>query len=128
MRLSRHRNYICHRLTRISGRPSAIHHAHAALGVALAGSRTLGRHFVDAGEVFGGQTHFERREVFVKVGATPRAGNGNDVFALREHPGERQLGRLNALSRRKLFHATDEIEVPSINLICTFTPTSLSCF
>src|SRR5690606_3627271 len=49
--------------------------------------------------------------VLLQISNALRAGDGDDVLALRKHPGERQLSRRNAFLLRDLLDLLDQIQV-----------------
>lgn len=59
--------------------------------VALACRHAFRRDSVDFGEVRARKREFERFEVFFEMRLARGAWNRDDVFALCEHPGKRQL-------------------------------------
>ena len=71
-----------------------IDEVHHVFGVALAGSCSEGEDFVQAAQFVGAQFHVQRADIFLEIFAALGAGDGHDVVALRQHPGQRQLRRL----------------------------------
>ena len=69
-----------------------MYRAHAGRWVAQAGCRAGREHRVDAGLFVCAQRHVERAEVFVQVADAPGAGDRHQILALRQHPGQRELG------------------------------------
>ena len=61
--------------------------------------------------LFGGQRNLQRSEILVEIFASLRAGNGHDVLALREHPGQGELRRRAAFVAR---NGLDPFEQPEI--------------
>ncbi len=49
--------------------------------------------------------------VLFEVAAALGARDGDDVVSLREHPGERELGRAHAALGGDLLHAIDDAQV-----------------
>src|SRR4030095_2347654 len=72
---------------------------------------TAPRGGIDARQVRGGQADVVRRPVLLEVLAALRAGNRDDVLALREHPGQGELARRGALLARDRLDLRHEIEV-----------------
>src|SRR5215472_17671894 len=75
----------------------------AALSRHLPGGRLVAvagglRHGVEGGEVLLAQLEFCCRAVLLEVGDALRAGDGQDVLALSEGPGDRDLGQGRAVA------------------------------
>src|SRR3984893_9825813 len=84
---------------------------HLGLGIAQTRGRAEGHGFVDPRQVILGQADRQRLHVLLEVRAMLGAWNGQDVLALREEPGERELGRSGALLSGDLLDPADEPEV-----------------
>src|SRR5262245_27367389 len=87
----------------------AVERRHPLRGVAVA--QALGQCRGDLGEVLGRQLDIERADVLLETLDAPSAGDRDDVVALREHPGERELRRGHALRRGKLLDLAHQVEV-----------------
>ena len=57
------------------------------------------------------ELHRDCARVFFEIAAPFGAGNGNDVAAARQHPGERDMRWLAMLLRGELLHFAYEIEI-----------------
>src|SRR5919197_4452927 len=77
--------------TRGIWRNLAVERRHPLRGVAV--TQALGQRRGDLGEVRGGQLDVERADVLLETLDAARAGDRDDVVALREHPGESQMRR-----------------------------------
>src|SRR2546422_7897138 len=66
---------------------------HSPFRVAVAGGDPFGRDAVDASQVGRSEMNGGGRDVLLQVAPPLGAGDGNDVLALREQPGERELRR-----------------------------------
>src|SRR3954451_12640082 len=95
--------------TRGMVRNLAVDRAHHRFGVPRA--RGLRQRVGDRAPLVTGQLHVGRRHVLLEVGAALRAGDGDDVLALVQHPGERELARGHALVGGELLEPADEVEV-----------------
>src|SRR3989442_9505879 len=84
---------------------------HSPFRVPLAGGDAFGRHAVDASQVGRTEINGGGRDVLLQVAPPLGAGDGNDVLALREQPGERELRRRATLLYRQLLHLRDEVQV-----------------
>src|ERR1700741_1286187 len=82
-----------------------IYALHGLGGVARAGAGPRRGGSGDAPEIFLRQRQAECREIFVDALAALGAWNGDDVLALREHPGQRELRRRAALLTGNFFNA-----------------------
>src|SRR4051812_29238988 len=80
---------------------------HPVGGIARPGSGADRRRGGDALQVVAGKLDVERRQVLVDALLALRAGNGNDLLALREEPGEHQLRGRALLPGRDLLEALD---------------------
>src|SRR5437867_669370 len=81
------------------------------LGIAEPGGGA-GRHDgVDRRQVLGRERDRERARVLLEVRPPLGPRDGDDVLALREHPGERELRGLAALARRERFEVAHEVEI-----------------
>src|SRR5947209_10727245 len=90
-------------------RELAVHGGHSGFVVPLAGG--LGKLGVDTREVFGRQLDVDRPSILLEVGATLGARNRDEVVALREHPGDGELRRSDALLLRDLLDLLREMQV-----------------
>ena len=90
---------------------SLIDRLHRLRVIPLARRGTCRQDGIDLGELFRGQSYFERAEVFVQVLEALRAGDGDYVLALGQHPRESELTRRAALRRRELADLFREVEV-----------------
>src|SRR5215813_4793318 len=88
---------------------SAVDRAHVR--VARPGGDPLGEDLLDALEVRASEADVEGARVLLQVAPPLGAGDGHDVVALGEHPGEGELRRPAALLRRHLLDVADEVEV-----------------
>src|ERR671930_2146723 len=95
--------------TRGIWRNLAVERRHPLRGVAV--TQALGQRRGDLGEVLGGQLDVERADVLLETLDAPGAGDRDDVVALREHPGERELRWGHALRCGELLDLGDEVEV-----------------
>src|SRR5207247_8215957 len=57
------------------------------------------------------ERYLQRAQVLLEVRASLRAGNGDDVFSLREDPCQRELRGPAALAGGHLADARDEVEI-----------------
>src|SRR3989475_10509698 len=81
------------------------------LGIAEPGGGA-GRHDrVDRRQVLGRERDRERARVLLEVRPPLGPRDGDDVLALREHPGERELRGLAALARREPLEVAHEVEI-----------------
>jgi hypothetical protein len=90
---------------------SAIHQVHHVFGVALAGGGAVGRYFVDAPQIVGGEFHVQGGDVFFQIIAAFGTGDGDDVVAFGKQPGQGELTRSAVLFFGQLFNTRDEIEI-----------------
>src|SRR5215210_8672616 len=79
--------------------------------VALTGSYTLGRHLLDRLQIGGAQLYLQRAEILFEISALLRTGNGDDVSALRQQPGQRELRRRALLAPGDLLHPSNQVEI-----------------
>src|SRR6266849_10637214 len=89
-------------------RVDQIHHV---FGVAQSRRGTGGKDFIQATQVVLRQFQIHCGGVFLKILAALRAGDGDNVVTLRQHPRERQLGWLASFFARDLFDFFHEIEI-----------------
>src|SRR5439155_706714 len=68
-------------------------------------------HRLEVAQVLVGQLDVEHRDVRLEVPDPGRAGDGNDVLALRQHPRERDLRGGAALRGCELLDSLDQLEV-----------------
>src|SRR2546430_10628218 len=61
--------------------------------------------------ILGREFYVERTHVLFEIPAMLRSRNGHDIFALRQHPGQRQLRRLNALLFCDFSHPPHQIKI-----------------
>ncbi|MDV7389883.1 hypothetical protein RZS08_00965, partial [Arthrospira platensis SPKY1] len=81
----------------------SVHLGLRARGVALADHCLRVDELASAGEHLSRQPQRQCAQVFAQVVQARGAGNGNDVFALGQHPGQSQLrGRAAGLGRQSL--------------------------
>src|SRR5262245_29299969 len=73
-------------------RPSAVDGAHGGFGVAGAGGGAFGEGGVELGKFLRGQFDLDSGGVFLEVLDALGAGDGDDVVAPGEDPGEGELG------------------------------------
>src|SRR5581483_9924499 len=81
------------------------------LGIALAGSGSGGKYFLDASQIINRQLHIQCADILLEILPPFGAGNGNDVIPLGQDPGERQLRRRAALLLSQLLNLGDEVEI-----------------
>src|SRR2546425_13317908 len=81
---------------------------HDALPICCDASRN---ELVDPGEIGMRQDNVDRTDIVFQIRPPLRAWNGHDVFALSEHPGERQLRGRAALFFGYLLHPLRQGEV-----------------
>src|SRR5262249_29493304 len=84
---------------------------HRVGGIARPGARADRRRLGDALQVGGGELHLERGEVLVYALRALRAGDRDDVLALREQPREHELRRRALLLVRDLLQAAPHRDV-----------------
>src|SRR5579875_3653115 len=92
------------------GALSGVDRAHVR--IAIPGREAARRHLVDALQVRRREPDSRRAQVVLQVASPLRARNRDDVLALREHPGQRQLGGGAALLPGDLLYSLDGLEVP----------------
>jgi hypothetical protein len=88
-----------------------INRRHVVLAHAVAEYRELGQKRIDLLHVGGAQLHAARPQVFEQVRLAARAGDRDDVQALREQPGQGDLRGRCALPRRLALQPLDERHV-----------------
>src|SRR6185437_1216877 len=66
---------------------------------------------IDAFQVVGIQHYVQRIHIFAQIFPSLGSRNWNDVFALRQDPGERQLGRSATFFRSDLAYLANEIQI-----------------
>src|SRR4051812_7901944 len=93
------------------GSPLSVEGGHRLRRVPVSGSRSLRGGLGDPAQFFGRQLDVRALCVLLEIAALLRPGDGDDVLALREHPGKRELRRRRALLLGDLLHALDEAEV-----------------
>ena len=81
------------------------------LGVALTTSSALRGDLFQTAQIVGGKVYAEGCDVFFQILAALRAGNGNDIVALRQQPGKSELPRSTFLFLRYKLDSSDEIEI-----------------
>src|SRR6266550_3032836 len=91
--------------------PSAINHRHRPVGITGPCKGLVWRDFIDAREILAGKSNIERSDIFLQIFAPFRAGNRDDVVALRENPGKGQLRRRALFLVRDFFDAFHEIQI-----------------
>ncbi len=69
---------------------------------------------MDAGEVVVGQRHVGGGDVLLEPLGTAGAGDRDDVVALRQQPGERELGDGDLLARGQLLQLLDRAQVGGV--------------
>src|SRR2546425_7069671 len=84
---------------------------HLGLGIARARGGAGGHRLVDPREILLREIDRQRLHVLLEIGAPLGPRDGEDVLALREEPGERELGRGGALLPRDLFDPAHETEI-----------------
>ncbi len=67
--------------------------------------------FLDVREIGACKIDIECADIFLQIFAALRPGNWNNIFALSEYPGERELRRRAFFFARDVPDAGDEIEV-----------------
>src|SRR5258708_13452324 len=90
---------------------SAVDGGHHCFGIACAGGSAVGGDFVDAAQVLRCQFYFQGADVFFQIFAALGAGNGDDVLALREEPGQSQLAWGALFFFGDFFHALYQRQV-----------------
>ena len=89
----------------------ALDQGHHFGGVALTDDGNLVETSGDIVEIVGSQVDMARSHVLFEVGHTLGAGNGNDVFALSQDPGESQQRRSDATSVGQFLNGVCQFEV-----------------
>ena len=84
---------------------------HCGLRVARACCYASRRDLINAAQVFSRQLHFERTDILLQILASLCARYGHDVFALRQHPRECELGRFASLLRRQLLNTFYQFKI-----------------
>src|SRR5215510_12427297 len=90
---------------------SPIYNLHHLLGITRAGGERWRYHFVDPAQVVRDQPHLERGDVFFKILAPLRSRDGDDVFALCQHPREQKLRRFASLLFGNFLDAANQVQV-----------------
>jgi len=67
--------------------------------------------FLNVREIGACKIDIECADIFLQIFAPLRPGNWNNIFALREYPGERELRRCAFFFARDLPDAGDEIDI-----------------
>src|SRR3954449_6603621 len=80
-------------------------------GLVVAAARGLRHRLVDPAQVLFGELDVARAGVLLEALGAARARDRDDVVALREHPGQRQLGGRAALLARDVLDDAHELEV-----------------
>src|SRR3954469_23468047 len=93
------------------GSPLSVEGGHRLRRVPVSGRRSLRGRVRDPAQLLGCQVDVRAPGVLLEIAALLRPGDGDDVLALREGPGERELRRRRALLLGDLLHALDETEV-----------------
>ena len=70
-----------------------------------------GQRLCDPRDVLGGERNLQRPQILIEIFAPLRAGNGHDVLALREHPGQRELRRRAALLARNALDTFEQRQI-----------------
>src|SRR5436309_651593 len=91
--------------------PLSIDRRHPPRGVAVPRGNPLREGRVDRLQVGGAQHDRGTGRILLQIAHPLRAGNGHDVFALRQHPGQRELRRRAPLGARQLLDARHQLEV-----------------
>src|SRR5436190_8133171 len=89
----------------------SVHQLHHVFRVAQPRSCSIGEDLVNAPPILGREFYVERTHVLFEIPAMLRSRNGHDIFALRQHPGQRQLRRLNALLFCDFSHPPHQIKI-----------------
>jgi hypothetical protein len=84
---------------------------HRGFRVPRPGSRALGQDLVDPIHVLLGEPDVECADILFQVNSSLRPGDGDNVVALRGHPGECQLARSALLFRSNLPYALYQPEI-----------------
>src|ERR1051325_148024 len=84
---------------------------HPRLGVAQARRRVARDRAIDAPQLFGSESHLRGPGVLLDVAAAFRSGNRDDILALRQDPGERELRRGTLLFPRHRLHRVGERQI-----------------
>ena len=91
---------------------SAIDERHHWLGIAFALGDAGRKQLVDLRQFVGAEAHVESTQVVLEITDTLCAGNGNDVFALGQHPGKGQLRRRATLPFRQILDVLSQLKIP----------------
>jgi hypothetical protein len=75
------------------GAKSPVEQIHHRLWITRPGKGVFRRDFVDPREISSGKIDVERTDIFLQIFAPFGAGHWHNVFALCQHPGERELRR-----------------------------------
>src|SRR5436190_3651655 len=89
----------------------SVHQLHHVFRVAQPRSCSIGEDLVNPPQILGCEFYVERTHVLFEIPAMLRSRNGHDIFALRQHPGQRQLRRLNALLFCDFSHPPHQIKI-----------------
>ena len=89
----------------------AIQHPHRRFGVTLSGGHAGGRDLVHVGQVGRSQYDVRRAKIIIEVHSRLCAGDGDDVVAHRQRPGDQELRERAALCPRQIAQALDERQV-----------------
>src|SRR5208282_444932 len=90
---------------------SRVDQMHHLFRIARSRGGARGKDFVQTAQVIRSQFQIHRRGVFLEILTPLRAGDGDNVVTLRQHPGERQLCRLTFFFARDLFHFLYQIQI-----------------
>ena len=89
----------------------AVHQADHLLRIAQPGSGTDRESLIDSAEITCCETHVERADILFQIFPPLGAGDRHNVFALSQHPGQRQLCRFAFLFGCNFFDAADQIKI-----------------
>jgi hypothetical protein len=84
---------------------------HDVLGVAQAGGSAARGYFVDTAQIIGSQFEFQCAGILFQILAPLRAGDRNDILALRKQPGEGELTGHAFLLFGNELDAANEVEI-----------------
>src|SRR5260221_14793787 len=90
---------------------SAVDGGHHCFGIALAGGSAVGGAFVDAAQVLRRQFYFQGADVFFQIFSALGSGNGDDVLALRQEPGQSQMAWGALFFLGDFFHGAYQCQV-----------------
>src|SRR6185369_6670619 len=90
---------------------SHIYETHHCLGVPSTRRAAFGRHFIEARNVLLCKPDLRSGRVLFEVTATLRAGYGDNIFALSQHPRQRKLPGCHSLLASDLGNPSNQLQV-----------------